>query len=91
MSNFGFEKIQITLEKSGKSLEFARGRLLDTLLLVIGHNLRWVSHVQCILQRVRKLRFVIHQLSHALTVSHCWTAYYSYVQSLLEYGIGAQQ
>ncbi len=57
--------------------------------VVVDQHLRWAPHVQYIQRRVRKLMYAFSQLGRVLTVDHCRTAYFAYVQSLIEYGIVA--
>jgi hypothetical protein len=55
--------------------------------ILISHNLSWSSHILHIKQRLRKLLYAFSQLGRVLSVDHCRSAYYSYAQSILQYGI----
>jgi hypothetical protein len=57
--------------------------------IILDSKFSWVPQIQQLKMRIRKLLYAFGQLSQVLTVAHCRTVYYAYVQSLLEYGIVA--
>jgi hypothetical protein len=55
--------------------------------VIIDHKLSWHPHVQLVKQRLRKMIYAFRELRQVLTVDQCRTAYFAYVQSVLQYGI----
>lgn len=55
--------------------------------VIIDSKLRWENHISNLKAKFRKLIFVFRQLNEILNVNEIKSVYYSYVQSLLQYGI----
>jgi len=55
--------------------------------IIIDHKLSWEPHIQYLKHKIRKMIFAFRQLRQVLTVDRCRSAYYAYVQSVLQYGI----
>lgn len=55
--------------------------------VIIDYKLSWVPHVQYVKKRLRKMIYAFAQLRQVLSLDQCRTVYFSYVQSILQYGI----
>lgn len=52
----------------------------------LDQNLKWDSHIQCIVKKVRYFLYLIHHLKH-LPIRVLEVIYYAYVYSLINYGL----
>jgi hypothetical protein len=55
--------------------------------VVFDSKLKWNFHIQSVKSKVRKMIYAFYQLNHILDFSQLKTVYFSYVQSVIQYGI----
>jgi hypothetical protein len=55
--------------------------------VIFDSKLRWENHISALKSKLRKFIYVFHQLSNILNEKEIRSVYFSYVQSLLQYGI----
>lgn len=55
--------------------------------VVFDNRIKWKSHIECLITKLRKYIYAFRQLREVLTGKEIKLAYYAYVQSLLSFGI----